>query len=185
MLSTQALKKIDQAVAKYPSDQKQSAVMAALAIAQQEIAWLSPEVLHFIADYLNMPAIAVQEVATFYTMYNTQPVGKYKLTICTNLPCALSGAEHLGDYLKQKLGIDYNQTTPCGTFTLKEGECMGSCGDASVMLVNNVHMCSWMNQQKVDELINVLSANTAVEPDLSAYSRRPPASGTASQEAHS
>lgn len=184
MLSTQALKKIDQAIAKYPSDQKQSAVMAALAIAQQETAWLSPEVLDFIADHLNMPAIAVQEVATFYTMYNTQPVGKYKLTICTNLPCALSGAEHLGDYLKQKLGIDYNQTTPCGTFTLKEGECMGACGDASVMLINNVHMCSWMNQQKVDELISMLSANTSVVPDLSAHRHRPE-SDAASQEVHS
>lgn len=184
MLSTQALKKIDQAIAKYPSEQKQSAVMAALAIAQQETAWLSPEVLDFIADYLNMPTIAVQEVATFYTMYNTQPVGKYKLTICTNLPCALSGAEHLGDYLKQKLGIDYNQTTPCGTFTLKEGECMGACGDASVMLINNVHMCSWMNQQKVDELISMLSANTSVVPDLSAYRHRPE-SDAASQEVHS
>lgn len=169
MLSTQALNKIDQAIAKYPTDQKQSAVMAALAIAQQEKQWLSPEVLQFIADYLKMPAIAVQEVATFYTMYNTQSTGKYKLTVCTNLPCALSGAEHLGEYLKQKLNIDYNQTTPCGTFTLKEGECMGACGDAPVVLVNNVHMCSWMTPKKIDQLITTLSANSSAEPDLSNY----------------
>lgn len=169
MLSSQALKDIDFAIAKYPTDQKQSAIMAALAIAQKEKQWLSPEILQFVADYLGMPAVAVQEVATFYTMYNVKPVGKYKLTICTNLPCALSGAEHLSEYLKQKLGINYNQTTTCGTFTLKEGECMGACGDAPVMLVNNIYMCSWMDQKKIDELLTTLSTNIAIEPNLSKY----------------
>src|SRR5690606_13081049 len=144
MLSTEALKKIDREIAKYPADRKQSAVMSALAIAQDEKGWLATETMDFIADYLEIPAIAVYEVATFYNMYNLKPIGKYKLTVCTNLPCALSGGNHAADYLKQKLGIGFNETTADGLFTLKEGECMGSCGDAPVFLVNNKRMCSFM-----------------------------------------
>lgn len=164
MLSTQALKEIDRALAKYPAEQSASAVMAALAIAQQEQQWLSPEVLQFVADYLRMPAVAVQEVATFYTMYNNAPVGKYKLTLCTNLPCALGGADQLGAYLKQKLGVDYNGTSACGTFTLKEGECMGACGDAPVMLVNNARMQSSMSPEKIDALLAQLTLHSAQSP---------------------
>ena len=100
-----------------------------------------------------MPAIAVYEVATFYNMYDLKPVGKYKITVCTNLPCALSGGVHAADYLKQKLGIDFNETTPDGKFTLKEGECMGACGDAPVMLVNNNRMCSFMTPEAIDQLL--------------------------------
>jgi NADH-quinone oxidoreductase subunit E len=156
LLSEQAYKKIDREVAKFPADQKQSAVMAALAIAQDEKGWLAPEVMQDIADYLGMPAIAVQEVATFYAMYNTSPVGKFKITVCTNLPCALSGGEKAARYLKQKLGIDYRETTADGQFTLMEGECMGACGDAPVMLVNNKRMCSWMSDDKIDSLVEEL-----------------------------
>ena len=156
LLSEQAYKKIDREVAKFPSDQKQSAVMAALAIAQDEKGWLAPEVMQDIADYLGMPAIAVQEVASFYAMYNTQPVGKFKITVCTNLPCALSGGEKAAHYLKNKLGIDYKQTSADGQFTLMEGECMGACGDAPVMLVNNKRMCSWMSNDKIDALVEEL-----------------------------
>jgi NADH-quinone oxidoreductase subunit E len=156
MLSQTSLNKIDIAIAKYPEEQKQSAVMAALALAQKEIGWISPQVIQFIAQYLAMPAIWVQEVATFYSMYNNEKVGKYKLTICTNLPCALSGADEAANHLKKKLAIDFGQTTSCGTFTLKEGECMGACGDAPVMLVNNEKMCSFMSKQKLDELIEEL-----------------------------
>ena len=122
LLSPDAYKKIDRELAKFPADQKQSAVMAALAIAQDEKGWLSPEVIQDVAAYLEMPAIAVQEVATFYTMYNLKPVGKYKLTICTNLPCQLTQGDRAAAYLKQKLGIDFNETTDDGLFTLKEGE---------------------------------------------------------------
>lgn len=174
MLSTQALKEIDRAIAKYPAEQKVSAVMAALAVAQQEQGWLSPDVLQFVADYLQMPTVAVQEVATFYTMYNIAPVGKYKLTVCTNLPCALSGGDQAGDYLKQKLGITYNETTACGTFTLKEGECMGACGDAPVMLVNNTRMCSKMSQAEIDSLLAELSCNNenGLSVDQSDQSKR-------------
>jgi NADH-quinone oxidoreductase subunit E len=157
MISAEGLKEIDRAVMKYPPDQKQSAVMSALAIAQDEHGWLSPEVMQFVADYLGMPAIAVEEVATFYTMYETAPVGKHKVTLCTNLPCALSGADATADYLKQKLGIGFNETTPDGRFTLKEGECFGACGDAPVVLVNNKRMCSFMSREKIDELLEELS----------------------------
>ena len=157
MLSAEALKKIDVAVAKYPADQKQSAVMHALHVAQAEHGWLSPEAIASVADYLQMPPIAVQEVATFYTMFNTSPVGKSKITVCTNLPCQLSGGEDAANYIKQKLGIDFNETTPDGKFTLKEGECMGACGDAPVMLVNNTKMCSFMSREKIDQMLEELS----------------------------
>ena len=136
-LSEQAVKKIDREIAKYPADQKQSAVMAALAIAQDESGWLTPEVMQDVATYLGMPAIAVQEVATFYAMYNLKPTGKHKITICTNLPCALSGGEAAANYLKEKLGVDFLGTTSDGAFTLQEGECMGDCGDSPVLMVNN------------------------------------------------
>src|SRR5690349_371106 len=148
-LSAQALAKIDREVAKYPAGQQQSAVMAALAIAQDEKGWLSPEMLDYVAEYLKMPPIAVFEVATFYAMYNLAPPGRHKLTVCTNLPCALSGGARAAEHLKSRLGIEFNQTTPDGRFTLKEGECMGACGDAPVLLVNNKRMVSWMSDDKL------------------------------------
>src|SRR5450830_1257479 len=153
VLSEQAFKKIDRELAKFPADQRQSAVMAALAIAQDETGWISSEVMQTLADYIGMPAVAVQEVATFY---NTKPVGKFKISVCTNLPCALSGGERAAHHLKQKLGIDYKETTTDGHFTLIEGECMGACGDAPVMLVNNKRMCSLMSNDKIDTLVNEL-----------------------------
>jgi NADH-quinone oxidoreductase subunit E len=160
MISAEGLKEIDRAIAKYPADQKQSAVMSALAVAQEEHGWLSPELMQFVADYLEMPAVAVQEVATFYSMYEVAPVGKQKITLCTNLPCQLGphgGADATADYLKQKLGIGFGETTPDGKFTLKEGECMGACGDAPVLLVNNHKMCSFMSRDKIDQLLEELS----------------------------
>ena len=157
MLSTESLKRIDREIAKYPLDQKQSAVMSALAIAQEEKGWLANETMNFVAEYLGMPPIAVYEVATFYNMYNLEPVGEYKITVCTNLPCALSGSNDTAAYLKQKLGIGFNQTTPDGKFTLKEGECFGACGDAPVLLVNNRRMCSFMSNEMIDKLLKELS----------------------------
>ena len=156
MLSQDSLTQIDREVAKYPADQKQSAVMAALAIAQAEKGWLAAETIEFVANYLEMPPIAAMEVATFYNMYDLSPVGKYKLTVCTNLPCALSGGYHAADYLKHKLGIGFNETTPDGKITLREGECMGACGDAPVMLVNNRSMCSHMLPEQIDKLLSEL-----------------------------
>jgi len=150
MLNPDALKKIDQAIAKYPLEQKQSAVMAALTVAQDEKGHLSPPLMDFVAGYLGMTPIAVYEVASFYAMYDLKPVGRHKLCICTNLPCALSGAEDAAQHLKKKLGIDWNETTADGRFTLKEGECFGACGDAPVMLVNNKKMLSFMTPEKID-----------------------------------
>ena len=158
MLSEAALRGIDREIAKYPPDQKQSAVMSALAIAQDEKGWLAPETMDFVASYLGMPPVAVYEVATFYEMYNRQPVGKFKITICTNLPCALQDAVKAAEHLKAKLGIGFGETTADGTFTLKEGECFGACGDAPVLLVNNKRMCSRMVPEQLDALIAELRA---------------------------
>jgi len=157
ILSPAALAKIDRELTKYPADQKCSAVMSALGIAQDEKGWISSETMEFIAQYLGMPAVAVYEVATFYTMYNLAPTGKYKITVCTNLPCALSGAGAAVDYLKEKLGIGFGETTADGRFTLKEGECFGSCGDAPVLLVNNKRMCSFMSREAIDRLLKELA----------------------------
>jgi NADH-quinone oxidoreductase subunit E len=153
MLSADSLQKIDREVAKYPADQKQSAIMAALRIAQQEKNWLPNDVIAFVSEYLGMPAIAGLEVATFYNMYDLKPVGAHKLTVCTNLPCALSGGVEAAEYIKGRLGIGFNETTADGKFTLKEGECMGACGDAPVILDNNHRMCSRMDRAKIDALI--------------------------------
>ena len=159
MLSNEALKKIDRELTKYPPDQRQSAVMSALAIAQHEKGYLSPEVLAFVADYLGMPPIAVEEVASFYTMYDLAPLGRYKLVICTNLPCALRGANEAADHLKRRLGVGWNETSADGRFTLKEGECFGACGDAPVMLVNNKQMASFMTPDAIDRFLKELELN--------------------------
>ena len=157
LLSEQAYKRIDREIAKYPADQKQSAIMASLAIAQDEQGWVSPEVIQDVADYLGQPAIAVQENATFYNMFDVRPVGKFKLSVCTNLPCALREGDLTADYLKKKLGIDFRETTPDGLFTLIEGECMGACGDSPVLLVNNKHMCVRMAPEKIDAMLSELA----------------------------
>ena len=153
MLSPQCYQKIDRELAKYPADQRQSAVMASLAHAQVELGWLSPETMQEIADYIEMPAIAVQEVATFYNMFNVKPVGQHKITVCTNLPCALSGGERAAQRIKDALNIDFRDTTADGKFTLMEGECMGACGDAPVLIVNNRSMCSHMHPDQIDKLL--------------------------------
>ena len=156
LLSAQAYRAIDREIAKYPADQKQSAVIAALAIAQNELGWISKDVMEDVARYLEMPAIAVYEVASFYTMYNVEPAGRCKITICTNLPCALSGANRAAQRLQQRLGIGFNETTPDGGFSLKEGECLGACGDAPVCLHNDKKMLSFMTPDKLDALIEEL-----------------------------
>lgn len=156
VLSPQALARIDKALAKYPPDRRESAVMAALTIAQEEKGWISRESVEFVAAYLGMPAIAVWEVATFYGMYNLQPVGRHKIVICTNLPCTLQGADRAAEHLQRRLGIGFGETTPDGNFTLKEGECMGACGDAPVCLLNDKNMLSFMTPEKLDTLIEGL-----------------------------
>src|ERR1044071_6562042 len=168
MLSEQALNKIDREIAKYPPEHKQSAVIAALAIAQDEKGWLAPETMDFVAQYLDMPPVAVYEVATFYEMYNLQPVGAYKLTLCTNLPCALQGAAAAAQHLKQTLGVDFGETTRDGAFTLKEGECFGACGDAPVVLVNNKKMLYWMHADKLYQLLAELRNGSAANATVPA-----------------
>ncbi|HVE50726.1 MAG TPA: NADH-quinone oxidoreductase subunit NuoE [Casimicrobiaceae bacterium] len=157
LMSAESLQRIDRAVAKYPPDKKQSAVMAALTIAQDQFGWLSTEVMDEVAAYLGMAPVAVYEVATFYAMYNVQPVGRFKLTICTNLPCALQGATEAAEYLKRCLGVQFGATTANGAFTLKEGECFGACGDAPVVLVNDKRMCVKMVPAALDSLLDELA----------------------------
>jgi NADH-quinone oxidoreductase subunit E len=155
-LSAASLQKIAQEVAKYPADQKQSAVMGALIIAQDEKGWLSTETMDEVAGVLEMPPVAVYEVATFYNMYNLKPTGKYKLTICTCLPCGLQGSLAAADHLKAKAGCDFNETSADGRFTLKEGECMGACAMAPVIIVNNKKMHDYMSNEKIDALLKDL-----------------------------
>jgi NADH-quinone oxidoreductase subunit E len=146
----------DREVAKYPPDQKQSAVMACLTIVQHQQGWVSPEAEQDIADYLGMPAIAVHEVTTFYNMYNQKPVGKYKLNVCTNLPCQLRDGARALRHLEHRLGIQMGETTRDGLFTLQQAECLGACADSPVMLVNDRTMCSFMSNDKLDQLIDGL-----------------------------
>ena len=153
MLTKESLARIDREIAKYPADQKQSAVMSALAIAQEQQGWLSSEAIECVANYLGMAPMAAYEVASFYNMYDLKPIGKYKLTVCTNLPCMLSGGVDAAEYLKNKLGVGFDETTPDGKVTLKQGECMGACGDAPVLLVNNRRMCSNMLPEQIDKLL--------------------------------
>jgi len=152
-LSAESLRRIDREIAKYPAEQKQSAVMAALIIAQDEKGWLSTETMELVAGYLGMAPVAVYEVATFYNMYNLEPAGRHKLTVCTCLPCGLQGSLDAADHLKSRLGIDFGQTTPDGRFTLKEGECMGACAMAPVLLVNDKKMLDFMSKEKIDQLL--------------------------------
>jgi NADH-quinone oxidoreductase subunit E len=159
-LSAESLRRIDRETAKYPPEQRQSAVIAALAIAQDQVGWLPPSLMEEVADYLQMPAVAVYEVATFYHMYQLQPVGRNKITICTNLPCALSGANVAAQRLQEKLGIGFGQTSADGSCTLVEGECLGACGDAPVLLVNNKQMHGLMNPEQIDALLATLAAET-------------------------
>jgi len=155
-LSVASLKLIDKEVAKYPADQKQSAVMAALIVAQDAKGWLSTETMDFVANYLGMAPVAVYEVASFYGMYNLKPAGRHKLTICTCLPCGLQGSLAAADHLKARLGIDFGETSADGRFSLKEGECMGACAMAPVVLVNNKKMHDYMTNEKLDALVDEL-----------------------------
>ena len=150
--------RFDREVAKYPAEQKQSAVMACLAIVQQAEGWVSTDSEKMVADYLGMPVIAVHEVTTFYNMYNQKPVGKFKLNVCTNLPCQLRSGGQALRHLEQTLGVRMGETTPDGLFTLQQAECLGACADAPVLLVNDRSMCSFMSNDKIDELLDGLRA---------------------------
>ena len=158
MISNESKLRFDHEVAKYPVDQKQSAVMACLAIVQQELGHVSTDSERQVAEYLGMAPIAVHEVTTFYNMYNQRPVGKYKLNVCTNLPCQLRDGASTLTYLEKKLGISMGETTSDGLFTLQQSECLGACADSPVMLVNDRSMCSFMTPEKLDQLVDGLRA---------------------------
>lgn len=156
MLSPQATEKIDYELTKYPADQRQAAVMSALRIVQTERGWLSKESITEVAQYLRMPEIAAMEVASFYNMYDLSPVGQYKITVCTNISCMLRDSDEIVDHLKAKLGVGFNEITADGKFCLKEGECMGACGGAPLMLVNNHTMHEFLTPEKVDAILEEL-----------------------------
>ena len=156
MISESTKARFAREVAKFPADQKQSAVMACLAIVQQEQGWVSPDSEQVVAEVLGMPLMAVHEVTTFYNMYNQKPVGKFKLNVCTNLPCQLRGGAQALAHLEHKLGVNVGGTTADGMFTLQPSECQGACADAPVLLVNDRHMCSFMSHEKLDQLVDSL-----------------------------
>ena len=158
MISEAAKQRFAKEVAKYPADQRQSAVMACLAIVQQEAGFVSVESERAVADYLGMPPIAVHEVTTFYNMYNQHPVGKYKFNVCTNLPCQLRDGANALQHLERKLGIQMGETTADGMFTLQQSECLGACADSPVLLVNDRTMCSFMSHEKLDRLVDGIRA---------------------------
>jgi NADH-quinone oxidoreductase subunit E len=156
MISDSTRARFAREIAKFPADQKQSAVMACLAIVQQEQGWVSPDSEQVVAEVLGMPVMAVHEVTTFYNMYNQKPVGKFKLNVCTNLPCQLRGGQKALEHLEHKLGVHVGETTADGMFTLQPSECQGACADAPVLLVNDRHMCSFMSHDKLDQLVDSL-----------------------------
>jgi NADH-quinone oxidoreductase subunit E len=158
-LSPETIARFDREVAKYPADQKQSAVMACLAIVQREQGHVSQDAEAAIAAHLGMAQIAVHEVTTFYNMYNQQPVGQFKLNVCTNLPCALRNGEGALKHLCSRLGVEPYGTTADGVFTVQPSECLGACADAPVMLVNDREMLSFMNEERLDDLVATLKAH--------------------------
>ena len=157
MLSAESIEKIEYELSKYPKDRRQAAVMSALRIVQMERGWLSKESISEVAKYLRIPEIAALEVATFYNMYDLTPVGQHKITICTNISCMLRGSDEIVEHLQHKLGVGFNEVTPDGKFCLKEGECMGCCGGAPLLHVNNSEMHEFLTTEKVDALINELN----------------------------
>lgn len=156
MLSKESIEKIEYELTKYPADQRQAAVMSALRIVQTEQGWLSKESISDVAAYLRMPDIAAMEVATFYNMYDLEPVGKYKITVCTNISCMLRDSDNIVHHLQSKLGVGFNEVTQDGKFCLKEGECMGACGGAPLMTVNNHTMHEFLTPERVDAILKDL-----------------------------
>ena len=156
--SESTLSRFAKEVAKYPAEQKVSAVMACLAIVQQEQGFVSRESEEGVAAYLGMPTIAVHEVTTFYNMYNQQPPGRYKFNVCTNLPCALRDGDKALAHLCKKLGVEPYGTSADGLFTVQPSECLGACADAPVMLVNDRQMISLMSNDRIDQLVDTLKA---------------------------
>jgi len=162
-VSEAGLKVMRREIAKYPPEQKASAVIACLAVVQEERGWISDESEAFVAKLLDMPEIAVHEVTTFYNMFNQQPVGRFKLNVCTNLPCQLRGGQDALEHLCSRLGVEEGGTSGDGAFTVQKAECLGACADAPVMLVNDRQMVSFMTPQRLDELVAMLASRAVIE----------------------
>lgn len=158
MITAEMRARFDRETAKYPVEQRQSAVMACLSIVQDELGYVSTDSESHLAEYLGMPVMAVHEVTTFYNMYNQKAVGKFKLNVCTNLPCQLRDGAKALKHLEQKLGVHMGETTSDGLFTLQQSECLGACADSPVLLVNDRHMCSFMSNDRLNQLIDGLRA---------------------------
>jgi NADH-quinone oxidoreductase subunit E len=156
LISEQSRADIDSWIAKYPAEQKRSAVMAALTIVQdQNNGYLTNDLMDAVAEYLDMPAIAVYEVATFYSMYELEPVGKHKICLCTNISCMLCGSDNIVEHLTQKLGIKMGQTTPDGRFSLKEVECLGACVEAPMFQIGDTYYGN-LTADKIDKILEEL-----------------------------
>lgn len=148
--------KINHWISKYPADQKQSAVLPALMLVQEAYGgWLTDELMQSVAKYLGMSDIAVYEIAAFYSMYELKPVGKYKLAVCTNISCMLAGCDKIVDHLRQKLKINFGETTPDGKFSLKEVECLGACANAPVIHMGHKYYEN-LTPEKIDKLLDEL-----------------------------
>ncbi|MGZ8260090.1 MAG: NADH-quinone oxidoreductase subunit NuoE family protein [Caldimonas sp.] len=164
LLSEASARAFEREIAKYPPEQKASAVIACLAILQREHGWISPQSEEIVAAALGMPVIAVHEVTTFYNMFNQEPVGRFKLNVCTNLPCQLRGGQHALEHLCGSLGVAEGATTGDGAFTVQKSECLGACADAPVLLVNDVRMVSFMSDERLDELVGLLRGQSESSP---------------------
>jgi len=161
VLSEATRARFEREVAKYPPDQRRSAVIACLSILQDEQGWVSRDSEQLVADYLGIPPIAVYEVTTFYNMFNQQPVGRFKFNVCTNLPCRLRGGQAALDHLCRRLGVEQGGTTADGLFTVQQSECLGACADAPVLLVNDRSMCSFMAEERLDQMLDGLRQSAA------------------------
>lgn len=153
MISEENRKKIDEIVKRYPV--KRSAIMPVLRLIQEQHGRISDEGLRYVAEVLEVPAIWVYELVTFYTMFNEKPVGKYHIKVCSSIPCSLLRSEHIISYLEEKLGIGLDETTPDGKFTLTEVECLGSCGTAPVMQINEDYYEN-LTEEKIDNILENL-----------------------------
>jgi len=152
MLSRTSMEQVNREIAKYPAERKASAVMATLRIAQEEHGWLSVPLMDYVAELLGMRPIQVYEVATFYSMYDLKPVGKHKISVCTNVSCLLCGSDAIVKHLEKRLGIKLGETTADGRYTLKEVECLAACGGAPMFQIGKTYYEN-LTPQKVDEIL--------------------------------
>lgn len=156
LLSDESRADIDRWVAKYPPEQKQSAVMAALRIAQEQNGgWLTNDLIDAVAAYLEMDTIAAYEVASFYSMYELKPVGRHKICVCTNISCMLCGSDSVVSHLEKRLGIKLGETTPDSRFTLKEVECLGACVNAPMFQIGREYYEN-LTPEKIDTILDGL-----------------------------